>query len=138
MNSSLTVRYVGDEDYSRRYLLQRQDGKFWSGDRWVPAINDARLYHRLADAQRAYRTIHNRKFRGKPKRRFRMTLDLTVHGEARFSQDDLRRFLSSALHLNFDTAAAGDGPNGNFVVAVALLHSLDEIDISTVSSAKGE
>jgi hypothetical protein len=133
MKSSLTVRYVGEENYSRRYLLQRQDGKYWSGHRWVSAISEARLFHQLADATRAYRTIQNRKFKGKQKRKFTIQLDLTVHGEARFSQDDLRRFLASALHLNLDNAAAGDGPNGTFVVAVALLHSLDEVDVPVKS-----
>jgi hypothetical protein len=127
MKSSVTLRYCGDEDFSRRFLLERQDGMFYTGRGWTTQLAHARLYDKLSTAQRAYRAVMNRKHRKKPTRRFRLQLDLSARGSGRFSAHDLRRFLSAALHLNFDTAAAGDGPNGTFVQATAALWSLEEI-----------
>jgi hypothetical protein len=128
MRASVTIRYCGNEDFSRRFLLQRQDGSYYTGRGWSARLGEARLYDKLSTAQRAYRAVMNRKYRKQPARKFRLQLDLSVRGSGRFSADDLRRFLSAALHLNFDNAAAGDGPRGNFVQAVAALWSLEEVD----------
>lgn len=127
MKANVTVRYVGNEDFSRRFLLQRQDGKFYTGVGWTDRMDEARLYDKLAPAQKACNAILNRKYRAKPKRTFTLQLELTVRGTQRFSEDDLRRFLAQALHLNFDNAAGGDGPNGSFVLARAALWSLREV-----------
>ncbi len=127
MRGKLTIRFCGDENFSRRFLLQRQDGRYYTGRGWTACLDEARLYHNLATAQRAYRTIQNRNYRRRPKREFRLQLDLSVRGSGRFSADDLRRFLSVALHLNFDNAAAGDGPSGTYVQATAALWTLQEI-----------
>lgn len=127
MKSNVTVRYIGNEDFSRRYLLQRRDGKFYTGVGWTARMDAARLYDKLATAQKACNTILNRAYRAKPKRTFTLQLDLTVRGTQRFSADDLRRFLAQCLHINFDNAAGGDGPNGSFVQAIAALWSLREV-----------
>jgi len=127
MKCNVTVRYIGNEDFGRRFLLQRQDNKYYTGRGWTARLDEARLYNTLAKAQKAYRTIQNRKYRGKPRREFRLQLDLTVRGTQRFSAHDLRRFLSAAMSITFDTAAAGNGPAGSFVQATAALWSLQEI-----------
>lgn len=127
MKSSVTIRFCGNENFSRRFLLERQDGRYYTGRGWTVRLDEARLYDKLSTAQRAYRAVMNRKFRKQPMRQFRMQLDLSVRGSGRFSADDLRRFLSASLHISFDTAAAGDGPNGTFVQATAVLWSVDEI-----------
>src|SRR4051812_34810518 len=126
MKCNVTVRYIGSEDFGRRFLLQRQDGKYYTGRGWTARLDEARLYNKLATAQKVCRTIQNRKYRGQPKRQFRLQLDLTVSGTQRFSADDLRRFLSAAMNISFDNAAAGDGPNGTFVQATAALWSVQE------------
>ncbi len=129
MRANMTIRYIGNEDFSRRYLIQRRDGKFFTGRGWAVEIREARLYDQLSKARRAYHALQNRKYSRMPKRAFRLQLDLTVSGTGRFSEDDLRRFLSAALDITFDNAAGGDGPNGNFVKAVAALWSLREVDL---------
>lgn len=127
MKSNVVVRFIGNEDFSRRFLLQRQDGKFYTGRGWTARLDEARLYDKLATAQKVYRTIQNRKYRKQPKREFTLQLELSVRGSGRYSADDLRRFLSAALLLQFDCAAAGAGPNGSYVQATAALWSLQEI-----------
>ena len=127
MKANVTVRYIGNEDFSRRVLLQRQDGKYYTGRGWTARLDEARLYDKLATAQKVYRTIQNRKYRKQPKREFKLQLELSVRGSGRFSADDLSRFLSAAMHISFDNAAAGCGPNGTFVQATAALWSVQEI-----------
>lgn len=127
MNSAATIRFIGDEDFSRRYLVQRRDGKFFTGRGWSARLPKARLYNTLAAAQKAYRAVLNRVHRGDPTRAFTLQLRLVVRGSEPFTADDLRRYLAHALQLNFDCAAAGDGPNGTFVMATAALGTLDEV-----------
>ncbi len=127
MKCNVTVRYIGNEDFSRRFLLQRQDGRYYTGRGWTARLDEARLYNALSKAQKACRTIQNRKYRGQPKREFRLQLDLTVRGTQRFSAHDLRRYLSASLQISFDNAAAGDGPHGTFVQATAALWSVQEV-----------
>lgn len=131
MKANMTIRYIGNEDFSRRFLLQRQDGHFYTGRGWTHALDKARLYDKVSTAQRAYHAVQNRKYRGQRKRKFRVQLHLTVRGNGRFSADDLRRFLAQALHLNFDTAAAGNGPNDNCVLAQLALWTLEAVDAKT-------
>jgi hypothetical protein len=127
MKSNVTIRYCGNENFSRRFLLERQDGTFYTGRGWTTQLAQARLYDKLSSAQRAYRAVMNRKYRKQPTRQFRLQIDLNVRGSGRFSADDLRRFLSLSLQISFDTAAGGDGPNGTFVQATAALWSVQEI-----------
>lgn len=136
MKASMTLRYVGDENFSRRYLIEKQDGMFWTGRRWSSRLIDARLFHKIGDAHKAYHSLQNRRLRGKPKREFKLDFTLSVRGSARFSEDDLRRYLSQALQVGFDTAAAGDGPGGNFVIMKPLLYTLQEVDSAPVKSRK--
>lgn len=127
MNANVTIRYVGQEDYCRRFLLERQDGLFHTGRGWTPDLAKARMYDSLAAAQKVYRGIMTRKNRRQGKREFTLRLDLTVFGDG-FLQADLRNYLFRAMQINFDNAAAGDGPGGSFVLARAVLGTLDEVN----------
>ncbi len=124
----MTIRYVGNEDFARRYLIQRRDGKLYTGRGWADRLDKARLYDDLSTVESAYRSLQCRRSRGQPKRAFRVQLNVTVHGSGRFSADDLRRFLAQALHLNFDNSAFGDGPNGTVVQAALAGWTLKEVD----------
>jgi hypothetical protein len=127
MNASITIRYVGHEDLCRRFLLERRDGRFHTGRGWTADLAKARMYDTLAAAQKVYRTLMTRENRRRAKREFTLRLDLTVFGDG-FSQADLCEYLKRAMQINFDNSAAGDGPGGSFVVARAVLGTLDEVN----------
>lgn len=127
MQANITIRFVGNEDIARRFLLQRQDGRYYTGRGWTDSLDNARLYDRLAAVVKTYHTLQNRKYRGQPQRKFRVRLDLTVSGSGRYAAHDLRRFLAAAMSVTLDTAAAGDGPSGTFVVAAPALWTLEEV-----------
>ena len=38
-NAIVTVRYIGNEDIARRFLLQRQDGKYYTGRGWTARLD---------------------------------------------------------------------------------------------------
>jgi hypothetical protein len=126
MNASVTIRYVGQEDFCRRFLLERQDGLFHTGRGWTAQLAKARMYDTLAAAQKVYRTIMTRKYGRRERWEFTLRLDLTVFGDV-FSRADLRDYLARTMQVNFDNAAAGDGPGGSFVMARAVLGTLDEV-----------
>lgn len=127
MNGAVTIRYVGNEDFARRFLLHRRDGRFYTGRGWSSRLDDARLYDTLAAAQRVYRKLMDRKHRAEPKRVFSIRLDLTVSGADPYGLDDVRDYLARAMQITFDNAAAGDGPNGSCVLARAILGTLVEV-----------
>ncbi len=57
MRADMTIRYIGDEDFSRRYLIQRRDGKFFTGRGWAVEIRESRLYDQLSKVRRAYHAL---------------------------------------------------------------------------------
>lgn len=135
MNATMTIRYIGDEDCARRFLLQRQNGKFFTGRGWATQLNKARLYNSLAAAQRVYRAVMTRRCAGRKERRFTIRLDLSVFGGTDLTLADVRNYLTQAMQVNFDTAAAGDGPGGSFMLARAILGTLDEVGANPTPQA---
>lgn len=135
MNAAVTIRYVGNEDFARRFLLHRRDGQFYTGRGWSCRLDDARLYDSLAAAQRVYRKMMDRRHQAGPKRLFSIRLDLTVRGADAYGLDDLRDYLARAMLINFDNAAAGDGPNGSFVMARAFFGTLVEVEANPAPQA---
>lgn len=125
MLGSVAIRSLG-RDNNLRFLVQRRDGKFWTGRAWTTEVPKARLYARLRDAQHVCTGMQLRRQRGKPKREFTCQLRLTVHGEQPYTLDDLRDYLQRAIQLSFDTFTAGEGPGNSFVAAQALLFTLKE------------
>jgi hypothetical protein len=124
MQGAVTVRFIGADD-RRRFLVQRQDGKLWTGRRWTREVPEARLYVRLRDAQAVCNGMLRRRHRGKEVRRFRCQMTISVIGDGPCGLDDLRDYLREALQLNLDVAAHGDGPGGNWVTITACLSGLE-------------
>lgn len=124
---SVAIRSLGQDD-SLRFLVQRRDGKFWTGRAWTTDVPKACLYTRLRDAQQVCTGMQLRRQRGKRRREFTCQLRLTVHGDQPFTLDDLREYLQRAIQLSFDTFTAGEGPGDSFVAAQALLFTLNEAE----------
>lgn len=127
MKGFVTVRYTG-QDATRRFLVQKRDGQFWTGRRWADRLDAARLYHCLRDAQLACLSIQRRRWRGKRVRKYRCELTVTVAGNEPVTADAVREYLLRALNLNIDVVAHGDGPGQSVVVVAALLGMLAEAD----------
>src|SRR4051812_5178310 len=92
------VRFIENKGVVR-YLLQRADGLFWSGEAWKRSRRRAALYAHLADCHRAYfRLTDDGEDRG-PCRGFTARFEVFVNGNAQFTVEELRDWLQR--HVRF-------------------------------------
>lgn len=99
------VRYVENQGFVR-YLLQRSDGCFWSGEAWKRSRRRAALFENLADCHREYFRLTDSGIKG-PVRKFTARFDVFVSGNADFTEEELVRWLLS--HVRF-TVTTEEGP----------------------------
>lgn len=125
---AVTVRYIG-ADHARRFVLQRADYKFWTGDGWDAILHNAKVFYDHGAAQNACAAIQYERFKGKPLRAFRIELAVTLVGDAveYISQEALARYIAEAVRIDVENSLYGDGPvEGSFVQARLLLKTLEE------------
>lgn len=110
-DTTLAVRYVG-ADHARRYLIQRGDGQFWTGDGFSPTQADAELFADKQLVQHTLRGMMIDRYLGRPQRTFRCEVAFTVVGDNVEQMDEqvLKDYLFRAINVNLDTAAHGNGP----------------------------
>lgn len=128
-DTTLAVRYVG-ADHSRRYLIQRGDGEFWTGEGFSGVQNDAELFADKQQVQGVLRSIMFDKYRNKPMRTYQCEVTFTVIGDDVETMDPevLNDFLFKSIVLNIDTGAHGNGPIPNtYVLPQIKLAVLNEI-----------
>jgi hypothetical protein len=103
------LRYLGPP-HARRFVIQRNDHRFWSGSDWVDHHGDARLYRSVLDAQEDYHVLKQPLVKGKPSRRFTCTFTVTVAGDdlGKITARDVREYLRSVMHVGLDYEAVSD------------------------------
>lgn len=113
------VRYVGSAT-ARRFLIQRNDGRFWTGTGWAGDQSEALLYRHTDEAQRDCRALTRRHVLGEPARRFTCTFTVTVFGDdpVAVTAEDVAHYLRAVLHIGLDYEREADGPLADRYVEV--------------------
>lgn len=124
------VRVIGTPQH-RHYLVQRSDGRFLgAAGRWVDEQQLALVYRTVADAQTGCRPFVKRQTRGKPRRQFTCTLEVTVVGRGTdtITAADVAGYLRDVMLICVDYEIPHDGPlAGHHVEARALVGGLTEV-----------
>lgn len=126
--SSLTIRYIGS-DAARRYVLQRGDFMFWTGDGFSRILDKAKVFRDHDSAATAVTALQYQQFKGKPVREFRMELSIVLAADEveEISQEALAKWIAAAFRLDVSNSDYGDGPvEGSFVQGRLLIRSLEE------------
>ena len=126
--SSLTIRYIGS-DAAMRYVLQRGDLKFWTGDGFSRVLDNAKVYHTHDAAATAVAALQYQQYKGKPIRAFKLELSIVLAADdvGAISTEEMTKWLAQALRLDVANSVFGDGPvEGSFVQARLLIRSLEE------------
>ena len=107
---TLMIRYLGANH--SRFVIQRGDDKFWTGNGWSRILDCAEVFREHKDAQAVTRAIQQQRFRGQPVRRFRVELTLTLTGNdvGHVNRDMLMKYLADAVRIDIATSEHGDGP----------------------------
>jgi hypothetical protein len=125
---AVMIRYIGT-DAARRFLLQRGDYKFWTGEGWSKILDCAKIFYDHGAAQRACGAIQYRQYRGKPLRTFRIEMAITLVADdvEAITEEALARYIAEALRIDIENSVHGDGPvAGSFVQARLKLKTLEE------------
>jgi hypothetical protein len=127
---TLLVRYIG-ADHARRHVIQRGDGKFWTGEGWSKILDKAKVFVEHKDAQTACAALQYQQYKGKPIRSFKVEVNITLVADEveEITQEQLTEYLSKSLRLDMENSVHGDGPvEGSFVQARMKLSSLEETE----------
>ncbi len=125
---AVMIRYIG-ADHARRFVLQRGDYQFWTGDGWSKILDCAKIFYDHRAAQRACGAIQYRQYRGKKVRTFKVEMAITLVADAveAITEEELARYIAEALRIDIENSVYGDGPvDGSFVQARLLLKTLEE------------
>lgn len=127
-DSTLAIRYIG-ADQARRFVIQRGDFAFWTGDDFDVNIDAAKVYYDHKTAQKACAALQYQQYKGKPVRTF--TLEVTVTLAADEVQaiplSALVAWLGAAVRIDIENTVFGDGPvKDSFVRARMYMKSIKE------------
>jgi hypothetical protein len=125
---TLMVRYTG-ADHARRFVIQRGDYKFWTGDGWDKILDKAKVYSDHPTAQRACAALQYRQYKGKAVRTFKVEMAITLVADEveTINLGVLASYLSYAMRIDMENSVHGDGPvAGSFVRARVRLKTLEE------------
>jgi hypothetical protein len=92
-----------------RYLIVRNDGRFWNGKRWTRLRRRARLYARGQDVALAFRKLEERLYEDKPLRKFEVTMSVRVRADQDFDIKAISAYLHGAVSIMIDHDK-GTGP----------------------------
>jgi hypothetical protein len=108
MAPKLMLRFVGKAPFARRYMIERDDQRFWDGTGWVEDHGQALLYRTMREAQAACVALTRAATDGKPRREFRCTLTVNVVGEnaGAVLLGDLIEYLQRSMLVSLDYETA--------------------------------
>lgn len=125
---AVMIRYIGT-DAARRFLLQRGDYQYWTGEGWSKILDCAKIFYDHRAAQRACGAIQYQQYRGKPLRTFKIEMAITLVADdvEAITEEALARYIAEALRIDIENSVHGDGPvAGSFVQARLKLKTLEE------------
>jgi hypothetical protein len=125
---TIMIRYTGS-DQARRFVLQRGDYTFWTGDGWDKRLGRARVFAHHKAAQKACAALQYRQYKGKPVRTFTVEMAITLVADdvEAVNLGVLASYLSYAMRIDMENSIHGDGPvAGSFVKAQVRLKTLKE------------
>lgn len=117
---ALMIRYLSANH--SRFVIQRGDDKFWTGDGWSKLLDCAEIFREHQDAQAVARIIQQRRFRGQPVRRFKVEVTLTLTGKdvGHVNHDRMVKYLADAVRIDIATSEHGDGPVEDMYLEAAM------------------
>jgi hypothetical protein len=120
-SNALHIRYIGP-DSAREYVVQRGDKMFWDGENWVDSIDSAKKYMAHKTAQVAVASMMSRRHRGKPTRKFKFEMVVTLADEKvrNIPTSTLLAWLRNALRIDIENSVYGDGPTDESYVKARL------------------
>lgn len=127
---TLMVRYTG-ADHARRFVIQRGDGKFWTGEGYSKIMDSAKVFTDHKTAQTTCSALQYQKYKGKQMRTFKVEVSIALAADdvGSISPAVLAEYLSKALRIDMENSVHGDGPvEGSFVQARMKLSSLEETE----------
>jgi len=126
----IMVRYTG-ADHARRFVIQRGDFKYWTGDEWDKVLDKAKVFTDHKTAQTTCAALQYQRYKGKPIRAFKVEVNIVLAADevSEITQEALLKYLSCSLRLDMENSLYGDGPvEGSFVQARMKLSSLQEVE----------
>jgi hypothetical protein len=127
-SDTLMVRYTGTDE-NRRFVIQRGDFSYWTGEKWSKILDNAKVFNDHKSAQTTCSALQYQRYKGKPIRTFKVEVSLTLAADdvANITPQQLAEYLSKAMRLDVENSVFGDGPvDGSFVQARMKLTSLEE------------
>jgi hypothetical protein len=127
---TLMIRYMGN-DAARRYVIQRGDGHFWTGEGFSSILDNAKLFTDHKTAQAACVAIQYDRHRGKPVRTFKCEMVVTVVGDEvdKLAEGDVANYVADAVRIDVETSIFGDGPaEGTYLLANVRVNTLREVE----------
>jgi hypothetical protein len=127
-NDIIFIRYCGSS-LNRFHVLQRGDGKFWTGNGWSRVMDCAAIFWSHKDAQVTCAALARQRYGGKPMRTFRMEVAVALVADRvdEISQEQLADFIAQAVRIDVENSIHNNGPvEGSFVELRLLLASLAE------------
>lgn len=127
---TLMIRYIS-ADHARRHVIQRGDGKYWTGEGFSKILDEAKIFKEHKVAQTACAALQYQQYKGKPVRTFKVEVHITLAADdvEEITQDKLLDYLLRSLRMDMENSVHGDGPvEGSFVQARMRLSSLEETE----------
>lgn len=122
---AIAIRYTGP-DHKRTYIIQRGDGKFWTGRNWSNKLSDAENFTSHKTAQAAVSAIQYERWKGRPVKVFKAEIIFTVVGDEPVSEEEMKDWVAEAVRIDVETTQHGDGPRDNYMIARLNLKSLEK------------
>ncbi|MGL4424332.1 MAG: hypothetical protein ACRCZF_26995 [Gemmataceae bacterium] len=125
--NTLTIRYLGSNH--ARFVIEK-GGAYWTGTDWSRILDTAQVFFDHKAAQAASWAIQRRRFRGKPTRRFRVNVVVTLTGDdvSDVTEDMLVAYLKDAVRIDIATSEYGEGPLEDVALQATMkLDSLREV-----------
>ena len=126
--STLMIRYIG-ADHARRFIIQRGDFRYWTGDGFSKILDKAQVFHDHNAAGTTVAALQYQRYKGKPIRTFKLELAITLAADnvSEITQAQLEKFIIAAVQMEVDNGLHGDGPvEGSFVQARMKMATLEE------------
>ncbi len=126
--SALTIRFVGPDD-KRKYLVQRGDFKFWTGDGFSRILDMAKVFRDHGEAATTLAALQYQQYKGLPVRAFKMELSFLLAADdvEGIGLEQIKTYIRTAFKLSVENSVHGDGPvDGSFVQARLHMATLEE------------
>ncbi len=99
-----------------RYLIQDEQGRFWTGKGFTKDKRKALAYADEVVILRDMRRILKRRCKGMIRHRFVAPVMIDVYAEGPIDQEELAWFLSQNVFVSMDGLGTGEGPGESVVL----------------------